>query len=354
MKPKPISFPEDHRSHKAIIEWWYFNGNVTDKDGNRYSFMDCLFKADIDNVEIPHLRDLRLKHSDSKSRYVYFAHSVVSDIKKQKNHKNVQSISLASNDSFSDDKLFINYIDPLIIEGYVNNEIAELGKDRFHIKTDSLDLTLTSQKPALLEGGAGHITVCGRDSYYYSLTDMKTSGTIAIDGKKVEVTGKSWMDHQWADVPYNHDKWTWFSLQLNNGIDIMCCEYDSKDKKDSLVDIIDKDGAQFHSRDLVLKPGSDVWNSAQTNAQYPQSWEIDVPEYEAKLRIRSLMSDQEMIFMAINYWEGPIEVSGTVKGKPVKGFGYMELVGYPSDYNYLLTVGKGLVERLKRMLHKKE
>ena len=32
--------------------------------------------------------------------------------------------------------------------------------------------------------------------------------------------------------------------------------------------------------------------------------------------------------ISTSYWEGSVNVSGTVKGKPVKGKGYVELVGY--------------------------
>ena len=156
------------------------------------------------------------------------------------------------------------------------------------------------------------------------------------------------MDHQWADVSYKKDKWTWFSLQLNNGTDIMCFGYDDRENKNNLVDIISKSGKNFHFSNLVFKPGEDVWQSEITKAEYPMSWDIEIPEYEAKLHVKSLMFDQEMIFLAINYWEGPLEVSGTIAGKKVDGVGFMELVGYPSDYNYLLFSGKEIGEKISR------
>ncbi|MHA1895810.1 MAG: lipocalin-like domain-containing protein, partial [Promethearchaeota archaeon] len=36
---KKIEFPKDELAHNSIIEWWYFNGHLTDKQGNRYAFM---------------------------------------------------------------------------------------------------------------------------------------------------------------------------------------------------------------------------------------------------------------------------------------------------------------------------
>ncbi len=354
---KKIIFPRDHKEHDSIVEWWYFNGVLEDENGHKYSFMNCLFRVDVENVEIPYLKHLPVNKILGGKKYICFAHSVVSDLENQKNYKEVQNVSLVSNDSFTKERLFVNYINPILLKGFENNEIAEIENDVFHIKTEKLDLILKSQKPALLEGGEGHITVCGRESYYYSLTDLETSGTLLIDGKEIKVKGKSWFDHQWADVSYKKDKWTWFSLQLNNGTDIMCCEYDDKREKGNLVDIITKANESFHFSNLILKPGADIWQSKLTKAEYPLSWDIEIPEYEAKLHVKSLMSDQEMIFLAINYWEGPLEVSGTIAGKNVNGVGFMELVGYPSDYNYLLFSGKEIGEKiageLSSQIHKR-
>ncbi|MFA5030976.1 MAG: lipocalin-like domain-containing protein, partial [Patescibacteria group bacterium] len=100
MKYTPVIFPRDGQGHNNIIEWWYFNGHVHDASGHEYSFMDCLFKANLKKVKIPFLSKLPF-HQLSGTPYVYFAHSVVSDIAKQKNYKEIQYVSMSSNDSFS-------------------------------------------------------------------------------------------------------------------------------------------------------------------------------------------------------------------------------------------------------------
>ena len=346
MNPKPIVFPRDHGAHETIIEWWYFNGNLTDKEGNQYSFMDCLFKANIKNSNIPYLKHLSLEKFFKKEHHAYFAHSVVSDITRQKNYKEIQDVSMVSGDSFKKERLFINYIDPIILRGYVDNEIVEVDRDVFHVKNKYIQLTLTSSKPALLEGGNGYVKVCDRESYYYSLTQLKTTGILTIEGKEIAVEGVSWMDHQWADTPYRHDRWTWFSIQLENGTDLMCCEYVSGTKKEYVVDVINATHHQSHYQHLILKAGDDVWKSKATKAAYPMSWDIEIPEHDTVLHITSRMSDQEFISMSINYWEGPIEVSGMIKGAKVTGVGFMELVGYPSDFSHLLSLGKDIRNEL--------
>jgi len=263
LKFKPISFPRDNKAHKAIIEWWYFNGHLWDRDKNHYSFMDCLFKADTEKFNHPFLNKIPFKKDFGiLSPYIYFSHSVLSDVSGQKTYKDIQNISLVSTDSFSRPLLFVNYINPLIVRGYANHEISETSSFNFHVKTGNLDLRLESKKPPLLEGGRGYISLGSRKSYYYSLTDLFAKGEITIGNKRIEVEGKAWMDHQWANAAYskNKDKWNWFSLQLDNRTDIMCVEYTDGKNKNCLVDMINAKGKTEHYNKLLLTPDKDVWH----------------------------------------------------------------------------------------------
>jgi predicted secreted hydrolase len=332
--------------HNSVIEWWYFNGHLTDARGNHYSFMDCLFRANANKVKIPYLKNVFGRASSEK--YLTFAHSALANITKKTSHRNVQNISLLSRDSFKRSSFYANYIDPMTIaNGFLASEIAEPEPGIFHIKTEWADLVMRSKKKPMLEGGKGFITVRGRESFYYSLTDLATAGTVRADDKWIPVSGRSWMDHQWADVAYAKDKWTWFSLQLDNGTDIMCVEYDDGKGKDYLVDILDTNGSAAHYDRAGFTPGNTIWKSKTTKAEYPLSWTITIPQKNISLSTSAFLPDQEMIFGSINYWEGGISVVGTMGGKKVRGVGFMELAGYPSNYNFLLLAGKNVNRKLQ-------
>ena len=77
------------------------------------------------------------------------------------------------------------------------------------------------------------------------------------------------------------------------------------------------------------------WTSPKTKAVYPLSWRIRVPRKNIDLKVAPFIENQEMVFGSINYWEGPLRVSGLFAGKKVKGAGFMELVGYPSKWSNL-------------------
>jgi predicted secreted hydrolase len=351
MKPRAIQFPDDVQPHDTVIEWWYFNGYLMDEKGNQYAFMDCLFRANVDKVKIPYFKNLFAR--TKSGRFALFAHSMLADLGAGKSAKDVQNISLASRDSFKRPQFYANYIDPVSVAGgFVAHEMAETSPGTFHIKTETLDLVLESKREPMLEGGEGFITVRGRESFYYSLTDLKTTGMIrtGAEGAWSSVTGRSWMDHQWADTPYAKDKWTWFSIQLDGGIDIMCVEYDDGKGKDQIVDMLDARGTATHLRYATFSPGSETWKSKATKAEYPLSWTITIPGKDIVLRASAMIAEQEMIFGSINYWEGPITITGTIGGKKMKGVGFMELAGYPSDYNFLFLAGKKVNRKLQEEL----
>ncbi len=337
---KPIVLPKDNGPHENSVEWWYFNGHLVDGIGNEYSFMNCLFKVDYQKVQIPHISGSIIPEYFKYGDYIFFAHSVVSDINNQKNYKDIQNISLISKDSFPDDLLFINYTDPDILAENTTSEIIETDPNNFHIKNKNLCLNLISKKSPLLEGGHGYVGTPSAGTYYYSLTDLEVSGMIYVEGKEIEVTGRGWMDHQWADAVYKRDKWTWFSFQLDDGTDLMCVEYDTKIGSDILINVIDKNGLQLQYNKASFTAGKNVWSSKKTKAKYPLTWMIDIPDGNIIIKTDSLLKDQEMIFGQINYWEGPMAVTATINGKEIKGKGFMELVGYPSNYNYLLVAGE--------------
>lgn len=354
MKPRPIRLPEDMSPHDTIIEWWYFNGHLNDARGNRYAFMDCLFRADANKVNIPYFKTIFAR--GRSGRYALFAHSMLADIGARRAVKDVQNISLGSRDTFKHPLFYANYIDPVSVAGgFVAHEMAEIVPGTFHIKTETLDLVMESRrKPPMFEGGQGFITVRGRDSFYYSLTDLTTTGMVRTGGPAgnksewISVTGRSWMDHQWADAAYTKDKWTWFSVQLENGMDIMCVEYDDGKGKDYVIDILDARGRASYFARAVFSPGAAKWKSKTTHAEYPLSWTVVIPEKHLTLTASALIDDGEMIFGAINYWEGPVAVMATVDGKKVRGAGFMELAGYPSDYNYLLLTGQKMNARVQK------
>ncbi len=226
--------------------------------------------------------------------------------------------------------------------------IKETGKFRYHIKTEDFDLCLTSVKKPLLEEGKGYVHLKSTGSYYYSLANLETVGTIKIKGKEIKVKGKSWMDHQWANTNYNSKiKWTWFSIQLTNDIEVVCFEFDDGKNKTYLATISYANNRQRSVHDVRLIPLKTNWTSPMTQAKYQLGWQIKIPSLKLDLKVEPLLKKQEVLFGNINYWEGPLEVKGRLQGKNVRGQGFLELVGYPKGISNVKLYKKEVNEKIK-------
>ncbi len=319
---KKVSFPKDGQAHDCSIEWWYFNGHLAAANGRKYAYMNCLFKARIkDFFPIP--RKIPLK-------YAFFSHSIISDIKTGKSYPQVNYVSLVSKDSFKKPLLFINYTNPLCLAGYVNSEITEIQKFRHMLKTEQIELEMLSRKKPLLEGGSGFMDLKPEKSYCYSLSSLQTKGFINLNGKAIPVKGKSWFDHQWANVT-STNKWNWLSIQLSNNLEIVCFEYDGTKKKTRMATISYPNNKQETFHNIIIEPDGRAWQSPKTRVAYPLEWKVEIPERQIFLKAKPLMKNQELSFGAIKYWEGPMKISGTVKSRKVSGFGFLELVGRPKQ-----------------------
>jgi predicted secreted hydrolase len=68
----------------------------------------------------------------------------------------------------------------------------------------------------------------GNASYYLSWTRMPLSGTLRLaEGEaRLAVRGEGWMDREWSTSALGsmHLGWDWFSLQLDDGRDLMFFE----------------------------------------------------------------------------------------------------------------------------------
>jgi predicted secreted hydrolase len=149
------------------------------------------------------------------------------------------------------------------------------------------------------------------------------------------------MDHEFGSADLSPDLvgWDWFSLQLTDGTEIMLYRLRRADGSAAPVSsgtFVDREG-RAHALsldDFTLQPTS-FWTSPDSNGRYPQRWRLTVPSRSLSLELIPRMAEQELRTdrsTQVTYWEGAIESTGTSDGKPVAGFGYMELTGYTERF----------------------
>ncbi|MBI3629765.1 MAG: carotenoid 1,2-hydratase, partial [Candidatus Rokubacteria bacterium] len=200
----------------------------------------------------------------------------------------------------------------------------------------AIELALRSVKPVALQGDRGLSRKGpepGNASYYYSLTRMDTTGTVAIEGEAWRVAGSSWMDREWSTSALGAGQvgWDWFALQLDDGRDLMFYRLRRRDGSTdrwSRGTLVARDGSTRPlGPDAVRVEALDTWRSPKSGAVYPSRWRLAVPAERLAVEVEPWLRDQELD-LSVRYWEGAVRVAGTAAGAPVTGNGYVELTGY--------------------------
>ncbi|HSO76175.1 MAG TPA: lipocalin-like domain-containing protein [Blastocatellia bacterium] len=322
------AFPRDHSSHDEYgIEWWYYTGNLQTRAGRRFGYQLTFFRVGVDRKSV--------NPSRWAVRDLYIAHFAISDIDRESFHSferiNRAAIGWAGADSASYRVWNDDWVARLDEQAHVLN-----AKDEDY----ELSLRLDPAKPEAIHGENGISkkgAAGGNASHYYSLTRLKTSGSLMIGGESFEVDGLSWMDHEFGTsfLEVEQAGWDWFSIQLEDGRDLMVFQIRRSDGSidpHSSGTLIEADGRTTHiPRDeLKLIPG-EAWRSAASGASYPARWTIELPRYGLRLIVRPAFNDQELRTTestGVTYWEGSVVIEGSSADQPVRGRGYLEMTGY--------------------------
>ena len=331
------AFPRDHGAHEEFrTEWWYYTGQLTAKDGRPFGYQLTFFRRGMPREQTKTLP------SQWAVTQLYLAHFAVSDLGKSRFHY-AEKISRAGlgKAGAARDRLHV-WIDQWSAE----SPSAAPGTQTLQAADGdlALQLTVSPGKPLVVHGTDGISrkgSAAGRASHYYSFTRLATTGKLTLGKESFDVTGTSWMDHEFGSADLDKDLigWDWFSLQLDDQRELMLYRLRRTDGSADPVSsgtLIDRDGRGHHLAigNFTLEPTS-YWTSPTSRARYPQRWRLTIPSQQLSLELVPRMAEQELSTTRstqVTYWEGAIETTGTAQGQPIHGQGYMELTGYAERF----------------------
>src|ERR1700674_1521650 len=322
-------FPRDHFNHPDFqTEWWYCTGNLKSAEGRRFGFELTFFRQAIS-------RD-PAKAAAWEVRDLYLAHLALSDLDggqflhAERTNRSGPGISAVSESLGR------------IWNG--NWQIQWQGRDQELKAVDErfqLHLKLHPEKPPVIHGENGVSQKAdgpGHASHYVSLTRLATSGAIDLGKKRFEVSGTSWMDHEFFTDQLESDQtgWDWLSLQLEDHTELMLFHIRRKDGSldpHSAGTYVDANGKTTHLRssDFTLQPAGEFWTSPVTGARYPTDWRVAIPKLSIELEAKTPLASQELTgktSLAPNFWEGAVILSGRRDQASMSGVGYLEMTGY--------------------------
>jgi len=335
------TFPQDHGSHDDYrTEWWYYTGHLTARSGRRFGYQLTFFRRAVDNPEV------RSNPSRWAIRHLYLAHAALSDVGENRFMFGEKVSRAALGRAGADTGRLNVWID----RWSATSTSTDHSEHHLGASTDRFDLNLTVKADKLpVVHGTGGISRkgggTGQASHYYSLTRLATSGTVTLEGTTYAVDGHSWMDHEFGSADLGEDVvgWDWFSVQLDNGTELMLYLLRNADAQPDSVSsgtLVLADGRAEHLAlsDFRVKV-LDQWTSRTSGARYPSGWRIEIPSRRVTIELTPLLKDQELRTAKstqVTYWEGAVAVRGQAGDAAVGGQGYVELTGYAERFRQKL------------------
>ena len=360
-----LVFPQDHVAHPGFQnEWWYLTGNLQDKSNpqHRFGVQFTLFRFALapkqeSNILIEAEGESKSSEKNSVSvpkakipknpwlePQIYMAHFAITNA----DNTNPEKGEHRAGERFSRQGPGLAGARLINLEEGSNSEqvfkiwLADWrmqshnDKDLFPMTIAASDpdqqmglqLEASASKPMVLQGNKGVSlkNLEGGASFYYSYPRLSVDGELHWQGQQYAVEGKAWFDHEWSSNSLADYQlgWDWFSLQLDDGSDLMYYRFRNRDGSEGLshFNLINASG-----QSLAVKPESielkvlGHWFGAD-GTRYPSGWQLKVPEKELDLEIQPLIKDQ-LMDLSVRYWEGAVQVNGSHQGS-----GYVELSGY--------------------------
>lgn len=329
--PVTLAWPRDHGAHDVYrTEWWYATGELASSTGERFGYQLTIFRQGHDpEPASPSSSPLRAKH-------VFAGHFVLVDLASkelvvaERQRRRVAGLADASETDLD-----------VRLDGW---SFVATGERSFRLHGDdrehglALDLELASSKPLVLHGDGGVSRKGdepGNASVYASWTRLSTRGTLSRGGRELAVTGESWFDHEWGSAQLGAGVvgWDWFGLRLDDGRELMLYRLrraDGSAYERASATLVEKDGSSrsIPLARVAIEPTS-TWTSSKTGARYATRWKLAIAEAGIDVTIAPRADGCEIDgrrSTGVVYWEGPVEVTGSVHGS-----GYMELTGYASS-----------------------
>lgn len=386
----PIDLSVHDRPHaSSTTEWWYVNGHCETDTGQRFSLFVSFFRKvsgrDPETREFDHVHSVTwaLQEVDAKKTHGVSrvdSRAAAEGLKRIKRglgapderlnmamSELLETGEIPKPDRYFDGRVFVSP-DNLDL-AYGRDSLRRLDDGRYALRLHEpeagfgCDVVLEPKKGAHRHGDNG--VVRGTDDekmFYYFIPRCELTGRIELHGSKQSITsGSAWYDHEFGvgevevvddeaeaklgkdELKAVHDErrknflhrqvgWDWLSVQFEDGSDLSVypCEYVYRDGDAGNWSVLSgPDGTAKTLTDASIEH-LETWRSYRTFSTYPVKWNVKIPSARVDLQVEAAFDDQEFITLISkpSFWEGRVNVTGTVGGRPVSGLGFIERSGF--------------------------
>lgn len=336
-----LVFPEDHGPHPDFrIEWWYLTANLENEDGEPLGMQWTLFRqaqqpkalgasaaADFwaaDQLWMAHMALSRGERHRVAERFARGAREPLPSAAQQAgvtarpfrawlDDWRLESLTSAPGD---------DALDHLMLTAQAEDESGAFG----------YQLELEAEGPLVRHGinGFSQKSADGQGSMYYSQPFYRVSGEVMLNGERVAVSGRAWLDREWSSqlLSGSQTGWDWFSLHLDSGARLMAFRLrgggaDNGDYLSGSWITPDGEVRLLNAKALTLVPQA---FAEAAGHRVPVGWRLTLPEQNLELDIAARHANRWMN-TSVPYWEGAVSVTDAKSGAP-RGQGYLEMTGY--------------------------
>ncbi|WP_298718664.1 lipocalin-like domain-containing protein [uncultured Oceanisphaera sp.] len=342
-----LVFPEDHGPHPDFrIEWWYLTANLEDENGEPLGMQWTLFRqAQQPKAPAAGTNTVGQANTDPwAADQLWMAHMALS---RGERHRVAERFARGTREPLPDAaqqagvtaRPFRAWLDDWRLESLTTAAGGD-ALDKLMLTAQAEDekgpfgyqLKLEADGPLVRHGinGFSQKSADGQGSMYYSQPFYRVSGEVWLNGERVAVSGRAWLDREWSSqlLSAGQTGWDWFSLHLDSGARLMVFRLrgGGENHDDYLSGSwITPDGevSPLNTDAFTLVPQAFATASGH---RVPVRWRLTLPDQNLELEITARHANRWMN-TSVPYWEGAVGVTDAVSGAP-RGQGYLEMTGY--------------------------
>jgi len=288
--------------HKNGSEWWYCTGFISDESGNLFSFQFTLARVRIYMVQF------------------HILMTALTDFQTQKHYYAQQPIFFGKNVTITSEKVGLN--------GAADMEFSDrelklnMGDDDY-----SLSLKMNAVKSPVWHCDSGVLKM-GVDNpkettFYWSYTNLATSGILTLGEKEYKVSGKAWFDKQGGTYTLTSrwTNWEWFSMRFFDGEEIMLFSFPQDGYRDGTY--IEKSGYFRRLNEYEITP---LGFTEASGKRFSCGWKVEIKNTkDREYTIIPKMDGQLNLFY--------FELLADIKDKDGNNVGFCVVELLPGVYN---------------------
>jgi predicted secreted hydrolase len=208
--------------HRNGSEWWYCTGFIHDESGKLFSFQFTLARVRIYRVQF------------------HILMTALTDFETGKHYYAQRPIFFGKNITITSEKVGLNGLAEMKFSGHELK--LNMGGDDY---TLSLDMNAVKSPVWHCDNGVLKMGVDDpkETTYYWSYTNLVTSGKLSLGDKEYKVSGKAWFDKQGGTYTLTNrwTNWEWFSMRFFDDEEIMLFSFPQDNYQDGTF--IEKSGS---------------------------------------------------------------------------------------------------------------